>query len=138
MTSRRVSVVFGALDLLTALLVLLGVFAGLPARWAPVDVGAVVLAALELISAVALFIGVPTAALISRIVAAIALTLGLALVTTLALTASWLSGIYGPVGRGGALILVLVAVLACPYLIALPALQLVLVRPSASVGKLAP
>ena len=31
---------FGAADLAASLLVLVGVFAGLPARWLPVDVGA--------------------------------------------------------------------------------------------------
>jgi hypothetical protein len=60
--------------------------------------------------------------------AAFALALGLALVTWLALTASWLSGVYGPVGRGGALLLAFVAALALPYLVVLPAVQLVWLR----------
>jgi hypothetical protein len=52
------------------------------------------------------------------------LVLGLLLVTTLALTASYLSGIYGAVGRGGAMILGLIAALALPYLVAIPLAQL--------------
>jgi hypothetical protein len=59
-------------------------------------------------------------------------------VATLALTASYLSGIYGPVGKGGALILVLVAALALPYLVVLPASQLVWLRGERRDGKGAP
>ena len=40
-------------------------------------------------------------------------------------------GIYGAVGTGGAIILVLVSVLVLPYFIALPAVQLVWVLPHA-------
>jgi hypothetical protein len=58
------------------------------------------------------------------VVAAIALVVGLTLVTTLALTASWLAGVYGAVGSGGAIILTLVAVLLLPYLVVLPAVKL--------------
>ena len=56
------------------------------------------------------------------------LALGLALVTVLAVTASWLSGVYGPVGAGGAVVLVLVAALALPYLVVLPVVRLVWLR----------
>jgi hypothetical protein len=65
----------------------------------------------------------------ARIAAVIALVVGLGLVSALSLTASYLSGIYGPVGRGGALILILVAALALPYLVVLPAVQLVWLGP---------
>ena len=58
----------------------------------------------------------------------VVLVLGLALIATLAVTASYLSGIYGPVGRGGAIILILVAALALPYLVALPVSQLYWLR----------
>jgi len=58
----------------------------------------------------------------------VSLVLGLLLITTLALTASYLSGIYGPVGRGGALILSLLAATALPYLVALPVAQLAWLR----------
>jgi hypothetical protein len=49
----------------------------------------------------------------------------------LALTASYLSGVYGPVGRGGAVILTLSAALALPYLVLLPVAQLVWLGPRA-------
>jgi hypothetical protein len=129
MPSRRASLVFGVANLLTAAVVALGVFAGLPSRWAPVDLAALVLTALELASAAGLLLRAPWAARVSRVACASALALGLLAVTLLAVTASWLSGIYGPVGRGGAIVLALVAALALPYLVVLPVVQLVWLRP---------
>jgi len=64
----------------------------------------------------------------------VALALGLFLVSVLAVTASWLSGVYGPVGAGGAIILTLVAVLALPYLVVLPVVELVWLRPPPRTG----
>ncbi len=127
----RASLAFGVADLLTAALVMVGVFMGLPARWALVDVTASVLIALKLTSGVSLIARAHWAPRMATIGAALALALGLALVTTLALTASWLSGVYAPVGRGGALLLTLVAALALPYLVVLPAAQLVWLRDAA-------
>ena len=121
---RTGRIVFGTMDLVAAALVAVGVFACLPARWWPVDVGAGVIIAVFLGAGVGLLLGAPAGRLLARVGAAVALAFGLGLVTTLALTASYLSGIYGPVGRGGALILALVAALALPYLVALPAIQL--------------
>jgi hypothetical protein len=127
----RGSLVFGVADLLTAALVTLGVFIGLPARWAPVDVTASVLIVVKLVSGLLLLARAHWAPRMATLGAALALVLGLALVTSLALTASWLSGVYGPVGRGGALLLTLVAALALPYLVVLPVVQLVWLRSSA-------
>ena len=118
----------GAIDLATALLLLGGVWGVLPARWWPVDVGASVLGALLLASGAGLLAGAPWARRVGLVAGAAALVLGLALVTTLALTASYLAGLYGPVGRGGAVILALVAALALPYLVIFPAAQLVALR----------
>jgi hypothetical protein len=124
----RVSLVFGVADLVTAALVVLGVFVGLPARWAPVDVPAIVLTAFKLVSGVSLIVRARWAPRMATVGAALALALGLALVTGLAVTASWLSGVYGPVGQGGALLLTFVAALALPYLVVLPVVQLVWLR----------
>jgi hypothetical protein len=129
MPSRRASVAFGIANFLTAAISALGVFAGLPARWAPVDAPAAILIVLELASAAGLLSGAPWASRVSRVACVTALTLGLFAVTVVAVTASWLSGIYGPVGRGGAIILALVAALALPYLVVLPVAQLVWLRP---------
>jgi hypothetical protein len=124
MLTRRAAIVFGAANVLTAGLVTLGVFVGLPGRWWPVDLGAVVIVALELASGVGLLRGSGWAALATRVAGAVALALGLLVVSLLAVTASWLSGVYGPVGKGGALVLALVAALALPYLVVLPVVEL--------------
>jgi hypothetical protein len=121
-------VAFGVANLLTAALLLFGVFVALPARWWPVDTGCAVLVALQLASGAGLVAGASWGRLAARVAAAVALGLGLLVVTLLAVTASWLSGVYGPVGRGGAVVLALVALLAVPYVVVLPLVQLVALK----------
>jgi hypothetical protein len=128
MLTRRAALVFGIADLVTAALVAFGVFVALPSRWAPVDIAAVALTAIDLAAGVGLVAGTPWGARAARIASAVSLALGLWLVTVLAVTASWLSGVYGPVGLGGAVILALVAALALPYLVVLPIVRLVWLR----------
>ena len=118
----------GGIDLVTALLLLGCVWGVLPARWWPVDVGATLLGALLAASGGGLLVGAPWARRVGVVTGAVTLGLGLVLVTTLALTASYLPGLYGPVGRGGAVILVLVAALAIPYFVFFPAAQIVALR----------
>jgi hypothetical protein len=96
-----------------------------------VDVGAGLLAALDVAAGVALLVGVRWAPRLVRVACAVSLALGLVTVTVGAVTASWLAGVYGPVGGGGALILGLVAALVLPYTVALPLAQLVWLRPRA-------
>lgn len=121
----------GGIDLVTATLLLGSVWGVLPARWWPIDVAATLLGALLAVSGGGLLAGTHWARRVGLAAGAVTLVLGLALVTTLALTASYLSGLYGPVGRGGAIILVLVAALAIPYFIFFPAAQLVALRKQA-------
>ena len=122
--ARAAAVAFGAIDAVSAILVYIGVFEGLPARYWLVDAGAALLIVLFSAAAAGLLTGTPWARRAALAASAASLVLGLLLVTTLALTASYLSGVYGPVGRGGALILGLIAALALPYLVALPLAQL--------------
>jgi len=129
MLSRRAALVFGIADLLTAAVVGTGVFAALPGRWWPVDSAAAVLTALEVAAGVGLVARTTWGERAARAASAAALALGLFTVTVLAVTASWLSGVYGPVGAGGAIILTLVAVMTLPYLVVLPVVQLVWLRP---------
>jgi hypothetical protein len=124
---------FGLADLASAALIFVGVFQGLPSRWLPVDGAAVIVIALFAGAGFGLLGNAAWAPKIAWIAAAVSLVLGILLVATLALTASFLSGVYGPVGRGGALILGLVAALALPYLIVLPAAQLTWLGPFRSV-----
>ena len=127
----RATRAFGAANLTSAALVAFGVFGALPARWWPVDVAASVVSLLLAAAGAGLLLGATWAERAARAASFVALGLGLALVATVALTASYLSGIYGPVGRGGAIILVLVAALALPYLVVMPAVQLVWLGPRA-------
>ena len=120
---------FGTADLVSAVLVYIGVFQGLPARYWPVDVPAIAVILLFAAAGSGLLGQAPWAPRVAWIAAAFSLTLGLLLVTTLAITASYLSGIYGPVGRGGSLILGLAAALALPYLVVLPIAQLLWIGP---------
>ncbi|HEY5242323.1 MAG TPA: hypothetical protein VIJ22_12680, partial [Polyangiaceae bacterium] len=111
MLSRRAALVFGIADLLTAAVISLGVFVALPSRWWPVDSAAAALTALQVAAGAGLVAGTTWAERAARVASAVALALGLFLVTVLAVTASWLSGVYRPVGTGGAIILALVAIM---------------------------
>jgi hypothetical protein len=132
MLSRRAAVVFGAADALTAIVVALGVFGGLPSRWLPVDGPAAALVLMEVASAAGLLSGARWGRVVARATAAVTLGVGLTLATALALTAGWLRGVYGPIGAGGAVILALVAALVLPYLVVLPAVQVVWLAPPRS------
>jgi hypothetical protein len=102
---------------------------GLPARWAPIDVIAGLLVVLHAGAGVLLIRRHDRAKDVARVAAVASLAAGLLLIAILAWTASYLSGIYGPVGRGGAIIMVLVIALAVPYLVALPAGELLWLGP---------
>jgi hypothetical protein len=128
MLSRRAALVFGIADLVTAAVLVIGVFVGLPSRWAPVDATAILLTGAQVAAGVGLLASKSWAPRVARVASALALALGLALITVVAVTASWLSGVYGPVGAGGAVVLVLVAALALPYLVVMPVVQLVWLR----------
>jgi hypothetical protein len=125
----RAARAFGVANVTSAALVLFGVFAALPARWWPVDVAAAIVSLLLAIAGAGLLARTSWAERAARAASFVALGLGLALVATVALTASYLNGIYGPVGHGGAIILVLVAALALPYLVVLPAVELAWLGP---------
>jgi len=126
---------FGVADCVSALVVYLAVFQGLPSRYWLVDGGAVSILVLFAFAGGGLLSQAAWASKLARAASWVALVIGLLLVTTLALTASYLSGIYGPVGRGGSLILGLSAALAIPYLVLLPAAQLVWLGPRRVVAK---
>jgi len=115
---------FGVLDCGVALLVVVGVFRFLPVRWWVVDGGAIVLGLALAASGVSLLAQSKHAERIVRVASWIVLALGLALVLALVATAAWLSGVYQPVGRGGAALFGLVCAMVLPYLVVLPVAQL--------------
>jgi hypothetical protein len=121
--SSRARKVFGALHIATSGVLAFGVFAGLPVRYAPVDTTAGLLAAALFVSGFGLLTGASWRERAARLVSWMTLGIGLALTAVLVLTASHVAGLYGPIGRGGALILSMVALLVLPYLVAVPALS---------------
>ena len=122
---RAWAVGFGSVDLLSAVVIYVAVFEGLPTRYFPIDAAATAVILLLGAAGVGLVANKSWGPMVARVASVVTLGLGLALVATLAVTVSYLSGIYGPVGRGGGLILGLSAALAIPYVVALPAAQLV-------------
>ena len=133
--TKRTRIGFGAMNAIVAGIVAFGVFRGLPTRWWVVDGGATVVFALMALSSVALLVNHRQAVAITRVAAAVVFVLGLALFATLALTASWLYGVYGPVGKGGAALFILVAFLVLPYLVVFPAVLLAWVGPRQRKGE---
>jgi hypothetical protein len=111
---------------LIGLLVLIGIWLALPARWLPVDVPGTLLGVAAL--ATAALVAVGRGRKLVRVVLWSELVLGTLVVSLLAASLAQLAGSYGPVGAGGALLMGTIACLVFPYLVALPALQLVWLR----------
>jgi hypothetical protein len=124
-------IAFGVVNLLVSALVAWCVFRGLPTRWWVVDTGGAFVVALMAASGLALLANHRRAEVVTRVAAAVVLALGLSLFAVLAVTASWLYGVYGPIGRGGTALFALIAVLVFPYLVVLPAVLLAWVGPRA-------
>jgi hypothetical protein len=125
MTKRGgLSVLFGAVDLVSAVVIYTAVFQGLPTRYWLIDGGAAIVCLLFASAGAGLLTKARWAELAATVASCVSLVLGLLLVSTLALTASYLAGIYGAIGRGGSIILSLAAALTFPYLVALPLAQL--------------
>jgi hypothetical protein len=123
--ARGPAIGFGVLNLASAGLLTIGVFGGLPDRYWPVDSAAAALIGLLLASGIGLVLRTSWCARCAKVTAAASLAVGLVLIGALAISASYLAGIYGPIGRGGAIIFVLVLALAVPYLVAIPVAELV-------------
>ncbi len=119
--SERARRTFGGYFLLTATAIGFGVFRGLPVRYLPVDAAAAALALALAVGGLGLLGKTRWRERVARLVAWLALGVGLALTAALTLTASHIAGLYGPVGAGGALIFALVGLLTAPYLIVGPA-----------------
>lgn len=115
---------FGVANVLVAIFVAVGAFRLLPGRWWPVDVGAVLLVALYGASGITLLVGKPVARRLTQIAAGVGLALGLALFAAIVITAFWLRGVYSQTGATGAIVFGLVALLVLPYLVVLPAAEL--------------
>ena len=113
-----------ASQLLIACLLGVGIWVLLPARWLPVDLIGSAAALLSLLGGGSLLLRKPWGTAVSRAASWTLLCIGCVTFSALAFTAAHLSGLYGPVGSGGALLMGTVAALILPYLVGLPALQL--------------
>lgn len=111
-------------QLLLGALLLFAVWKLLPARWAPVDVLGTGLAIGCLFGGGSLLAGARVGPRAARLVSMVTLGLGLVVTTALCVTVGHLVGSYGPVGQGGAVLMVVIALLVLPYLVLLPLLQL--------------
>jgi hypothetical protein len=121
---RGPAIAFGAANVASSGLVALGLFAGLSERNLVVDAPAVAVTLLLFVSGVGLVSRASWGRACARVASGVTLVVGLALIAALAFSASFLAGIYGPVGQGGAVILTLVMALVFPYLVALPGAEL--------------
>jgi hypothetical protein len=126
---RAQRITFGAFFLVTALLVGVGVFGGLPTRWFPVDGVSGAIVGLFAAAGVSLLLGLRWAKMIARVACFFSLAIGMLVIALLASSAGYLRGAYGPVGQGGAIIFTFVIALVIPYLIALPSACLVWIGP---------
>lgn len=126
-STARLKLVAGSHGALSAAL-LFGIWVALPARWWLVDSVGTALAVLCAASAVGLLAKLPWGQPLALATCWLLLGAGCSTVTALCLVVAHLAGLYGPVGAGGALLMGTMAVLVLPYLVALPALQLVWLR----------
>ncbi len=110
----------------------------LPARYLPVDVTLGLVAILLAGSGAALLAGIRQGSLLARLASGVALVAGLAFLTALVWTASYLKGIYGDLGRGASWAFILLAFTVLPYLVIYPGVALALLRPRAGAAEPAP
>jgi hypothetical protein len=117
-----------ASQLLLAVLILCGVWLGLPARWLWIDLPLTSLALGCALVSVGLLTRARWAARATRVLLWIELGCGTLIVSLLGLSVAQLAGSYGPVGAGGAVLMATIAALIVPYLVVLPALLLAKAR----------
>lgn len=117
-----------ASQLVLAVLILGGVWLGLPARWLWIDLPLTALALACAVVSGGLLMRAAWAARCLRMLLWAELACGTLIVTLLCLTIAQLAGSYGPVGAGGAVLMGTIALLILPYFVALPALLLAQVR----------
>ncbi|MBC7170977.1 MAG: hypothetical protein H5U40_01035 [Polyangiaceae bacterium] len=115
--------IIAAYDIFLGSGLLVGIWAGLPDRWWPVDTIGTALGSLLVIVGLGLALRQRWAEPAALAIAAVTCAAGAMLVTALAITAGQLAGMYGPVGLGGSAILATAFLLLVPYLVVFPAAQ---------------
>jgi hypothetical protein len=127
-SDSRVRVIFGVLNTLVALILLVGIDLIQPRLWA-VDLPIALLALAELVSAAALFARLPWALRALSVTAWITFGGGLILVALIVLTMVFLRSVHGEDGMVATAVSGLVVALIVPYTLLLPAVQLLWLKP---------
>jgi cellulose synthase/poly-beta-1,6-N-acetylglucosamine synthase-like glycosyltransferase len=115
---------FAVLNLVSALVLLLGVFGVVEPRFWALDVPAAIIALALLVSAVGLVGRLPWALRALEVAAWVSFVLGLTIVSLIVITIVFLRGIHGDYGYGALLVSGLIVALLVPYTVVLPALEL--------------
>jgi len=121
-------IVFGILNALSALVLLVGVFGVVQPRFWALDVPAATIALVELLSALGLLARLPWALRALTVSAWVSFVLGLTLVTLIVITIVFLRGIHGDYGIAALAVSSLIVALLVPYTVLLPALELLWLR----------
>lgn len=114
---------FAVGNLVPALLLGLGCYA-LPLRWWVMDVPVSLVVVLLVTSSAVALAKPPLAARVLRAAAITLLSLGLMLVAAFGLSVAFLSGVNGPFGAFGMILMGLVVMMLAPYAVVYPAAQL--------------
>src|SRR5882672_7200390 len=91
---RAWAIGFGSVDIVSAVVAYVAVFEGLPTRYFPIDAAATVVILLLGAAGVGLVTNKAWGRPLARVASIVTLALGLALIATLAVTVSYLAGIY--------------------------------------------
>ena len=117
-------VTFGLLNVVSALVLLVGVFGVVEPRFWALDVPAAIIALVELVSAVGLLARLPWAMRALAVSAWVSFALGLTILSLVVITIVFLRGIHGDYGLAALAVSGLIIALLVPYTVLLPALEL--------------
>ena len=123
-SDSRVRITFGVLNGVAGIVLLVGVFVVTEPRFWALDVPATLIAAAQLASAVSLLARLRWALRALALAAWVSFVLGLVIVFLIVLTMLFLRGIHGDYGVAAMAVSGLVVALLVPYIVILPALEL--------------
>jgi len=123
-SDSRAPLTFGVLNGVAGVVLLVGVFVLAQPRFWGLDVPALLIGAVQLTSAVALLARLRWALRALTVAAWVSFVLGLLIVFLIVITMVFLRGIHGDYGVAGLAVSGLVVALLVPYVVVLPALEL--------------
>jgi protein-S-isoprenylcysteine O-methyltransferase Ste14 len=123
-SDNRLRLTFGVLNGVTATVLIVGVFGVIQPRYWALDVPAFVIASASLSSSVALLTNRSWARRALAVAAWVSFVLGLLVVSLVVLSMAFLRGIHGDYGVAALAVSGLIVLLLVPYLLVLPALEL--------------